>query len=349
MTLVNTPVASPIVDILDVGHGSCIVVRIGAEVLLIDAGPGGPVLEYLRMEGIKHINTILVSHADADHIGGISAILGQPDLRVDNIVWNGDSMKQSTLWVDLVYQLADLQAQGRTTAQQNAHAGLFLKLGAEEEIEVRLLAPGLVLRQLGAGSSLRDGRAISSNTVSVVAQVLVGGEALILVPGDLDQIGYDELSSSEFGSQMKAKYLVLPHHGGLMGTLNQTKKTIAAFVTAVNPEVVFVSNGRGKFNNPRQEVVDAVREAGANLPLSCTQLAANCAVKEISQTAVDGPYSAGWARGQSCQGSTRLTIGDGIGAPLNRLRHIAFLRSQVPKSICSPGDLTVGILQTSSL
>lgn len=310
--------------------------RNGEDVFLIDAGPGGAILEYLRLEGITHIDTIIVSHADADHIGGISAILGQENLRVDNIVWNGDSIKQSTLWKNLVYQLADLQEQGRATAAQNAHDGLCLKIGSGEEVEVRILAPGLVLRQLGAGSSLRDGRQISSNAVSVVAQVFVAGEPVLLVPGDLDQLGYELLSQSSYGSQVKAKYMLLPHHGGLLGTSAQTSATISAFVSAVSPELVFVSNGRGKFNNPRQDVIAAVRSAGADVPVVCTQLAERCAVKELIQAASEGPYSAGWTRGHSCQGTTRLTIGNGVDRPLDRSRHVAFLASSVPERTCAP-------------
>ena len=335
MSAPSPAVDSPIVDILDVGHGSCVVVRSGGEVLLIDAGPGGAILEYLRIEGITHINTIIISHADADHIGGVSAILGQKELRVDRIVWNGDSLKQSTLWKNLVYQLADLQDQGRAAAEQNAHDGLCLKVGNMQDVEVRILAPGLILRQLGAGSSLQDGRSISSNAVSVVAQVVVAGEPLLLVPGDLDSLGYELLAKSSYGSRVKAKYMVLPHHGGLLGTPAQTSETITSFVTAVGPELVFISNGRGKFNNPRQDVINAVRSAGASVPIVCTQIAENCAVKELVQLTVEEPYSVGWTRGYSCQGTTRLSIGNGIDAPLNRSRHLAFLASAVPGRICA--------------
>lgn len=336
MTARESAADSPIVDILDVGHGSCVVVRNGEDVFLIDAGPGGAILEYLRLEGITRINTILVSHADADHIGGISAILGQENLRVDNIVWNGDSMKQSTLWKNLVYQLADLQERGRATVQQNAHDGLCMKVGHGEDVEIRVLAPGVILRQLGAGSTLLDGRQINSNSVSVVAQVFVNGVSVLLVPGDLDQLGYDLLSESPYGSQIGSKYMILPHHGGLMGTPAQTSETISAFVSAVSPELVFVSNGRGKFNNPRRDVVAAVRRAGAEVPVVCTQLAESCAVKELLQATREGPYSAGWGRGHSCQGTTRLAAGNGLGALPDRSRHIAFLTSSVPEPICVP-------------
>jgi len=324
---------SPIVDILDVGHGSCVVIRCGDDVVLIDAGSGGPVLEYLRSEGIDRIHAVLVSHADADHIGGISAILSQ-GIAIDQVVWNGDSMKQSTIWKDLVYQLAALEREGRAAAQQNAHDGFRIAVGSCG-VEILVLAPGLILRQLGAGSTLRDGRAITSNSVSVVAQVVVDGEPLLLVPGDLDQVGYDQLTACISTADLKTKYLVLPHHGGLLGSpAASTAATITALVSAVSPEEVFVSNGRGRFGNPRIEVVNAVRAADPHVLIRCTQLSALCAVRELVQSAANGPYSAGWLRGHSCQGSVRLSRGNGIGAPLDRRRHIDFITSSVPLRIC---------------
>jgi competence protein ComEC len=174
--------------------------------------------------------------------------------------------------------------------------------------------------------------------VSVVAQVIVDGEPLLLIPGDLDQIGYEQLSNRADHSQLKTKYLLLPHHGGLIGVpAVQTAATITSLVASVQPEIVFVSNGRGRYANPRREVVAATRAAVPRIPISCTQLAKTCAVRTILQKETEGPYSYGWERGSSCQGSTRLVYGNGIGAPLDRSRHIDFLASMVPARVCAEG------------
>ncbi|WP_062134506.1 ComEC/Rec2 family competence protein [Demequina aestuarii] len=324
---------SLVIDVLDVGHGSCVVVRSQDEVVLIDAGPGGQVLEYLRTEGITAIASVVVSHADADHIGGISAILSQ-GIDVGKLVWNGDSMKRSALWLDLVYQIAELQNDGVVVASQNAHDDTRLEVGSSKVV-IDLLAPGLILRQLGAGGSLKDGRGIESNTVSVVAQIVVDGEPILLVPGDLDAIAFEFLSNGPHKSRLKTKYLLLPHHGGLLGTPRQTVEVVTALMDAVEPEVVFVSNGRGKFHNPRADVLDSVRKAKARVVVACTQLSRECAVLELMQGPGQAPYSAGWSRGHSCQGSSRISLGNGIGAPLDLSRHAEFLSAQVPASLCT--------------
>lgn len=320
------------VDILDVGHGSCVVVRDQQEVVLIDAGPGGPLLEYLRGEGIKRVSAVVISHADTDHIGGLVALLGQ-SIPIGRILWNGDSVKQSTMWKDLVYLLDDLDRRGITSAQQDASEGLRIPLQSSG-VELRLLAPSLILRRLGAGNTDREGRRIKTNSISVVIQVFVDGEPLILLPGDLDELGYLHLINGTEANALRSRYLVLPHHGGWLGTSTSTSETIAALVTAVEPELVFISNGRGRYGNPRREVVAAVRAVAPSGPISCTQLAESCAVNAIARGGPTSPYSAGWSRGFSCAGTVRLTSGNGIGAPYDRTSHARFLEVSVPQRLC---------------
>ncbi|HEY7378202.1 MAG TPA: DNA internalization-related competence protein ComEC/Rec2 [Steroidobacteraceae bacterium] len=69
--------------VLDVGQGLAAVVRTRSHVLLFDAGPrfrntrsAGElaVVPYLGHVGVRHIDLLVISHADADHSGGVSAV-----------------------------------------------------------------------------------------------------------------------------------------------------------------------------------------------------------------------------------------------------------------------------------
>ena len=69
--------------LLDVGHGLAAVVQTHEHALLFDTGPrygpgfdagGTVILPYLRGQGIARLDTLMVSHADADHIGGLASI-----------------------------------------------------------------------------------------------------------------------------------------------------------------------------------------------------------------------------------------------------------------------------------
>ncbi len=58
---------------IDVGQGDGVLVQAGGESYLIDAGraeEGPNVVDFLRGRGVEHLDGIVVSNPDADHIGG---------------------------------------------------------------------------------------------------------------------------------------------------------------------------------------------------------------------------------------------------------------------------------------
>ena len=72
------------VTLLDVGQGYSLLIFTKNHVLLYDAGPGhhsgfntgnAVVLPYLRSQRIEKLDTMIVSHNDSDHTGGIPAVL----------------------------------------------------------------------------------------------------------------------------------------------------------------------------------------------------------------------------------------------------------------------------------
>lgn len=71
-------------DMLDVGEGLAIVVRTKDYTLVYDAGPSfssgfdtgqAVILPWLRRQGIRQIDTMMISHGDNDHIGGANSLL----------------------------------------------------------------------------------------------------------------------------------------------------------------------------------------------------------------------------------------------------------------------------------
>ncbi|MFS0893956.1 ComEC/Rec2 family competence protein [Microbacterium sp. 179-I 3D3 NHS] len=64
----------------DVGQGDALLVRSGDAVALIDTGPDPALLDAcLRSLGIDHIDLLILTHFDLDHIGGTSAVQGRVD------------------------------------------------------------------------------------------------------------------------------------------------------------------------------------------------------------------------------------------------------------------------------
>jgi competence protein ComEC len=85
--LTSTPAAPAMneawVALLDVGQGLAAVVRTQNHALVYDAGPrvgrsfdagDAVVVPYLRAQGVRRIDTLIISHGDNDHIGGAESV-----------------------------------------------------------------------------------------------------------------------------------------------------------------------------------------------------------------------------------------------------------------------------------
>src|SRR5256885_13970923 len=67
---------------LDVGQGDAILIREGGKTALVDAGHSAKrILPYLQSLDIAVIDLLVATHNDADHIGGIPAVLEAASVR----------------------------------------------------------------------------------------------------------------------------------------------------------------------------------------------------------------------------------------------------------------------------
>jgi len=66
------------VSALDVGQGDATLIRHGPHAVLVDAGPpDGPILDRLDELGVRRLDVLVVTHAQADHDGGAAAVLSE--------------------------------------------------------------------------------------------------------------------------------------------------------------------------------------------------------------------------------------------------------------------------------
>ena len=72
------------VTFLDVGQGDCTIVQTEGHNMLIDAGnndQGESVVAYLLKNGIDTLDYLILTHPDADHIGGADDVLENIDVQ----------------------------------------------------------------------------------------------------------------------------------------------------------------------------------------------------------------------------------------------------------------------------
>ena len=63
------------VSFIDVGKGDCILLQSGQSAALIDTGydrTSGEVISFLRKKGVGHLEFLIITHYDRDHVGGRS-------------------------------------------------------------------------------------------------------------------------------------------------------------------------------------------------------------------------------------------------------------------------------------
>lgn len=259
-------------DIIDVGHGNSTVVRDNDISVIIDSAPGGALLSYLGERAITSVDLFVLSHSDYDHIGGLIAVLNS-EIRVGKVLLNSDGTKDSETWRDLLFALDDAQRLGTIEFEVGITEGELAVPGLVA-CSLDVISPSRALAGLGAGGRSRCGRTITSNTISAVIRVKQGEKGVALLAGDMDSIALSELEHHDL--EMTADLLVYPHHGGLPGE-GDVETFVSRLCRKVRPKAVAFSNGRGRYDNPRPDVIDAVRRNIGSAYICCTQLSERCA------------------------------------------------------------------------
>jgi beta-lactamase superfamily II metal-dependent hydrolase len=322
--------------VLDVGHGSSALV-IGERVLVIDAGPGSALLEYLDQHDIDEIEAIYISHADTDHIRGVIALLGSGRVSIGSVTLNGDAEKGSETWRDLVYDLDDYRRRGSLKFDVGLTEGHLCPTVATG-VEVAVVAPRPRLAALAPGGTDRDGLPVTTNSISAVFRISTPDGPQALLTGDLDMTGLAHVLDA--GLDLSAPVLVFPHHGGHCSRGARTTDDVdfaVRLMDAVTPSFVALSLGRGRHGTPRPEILDVIRRFQSEPRISCTQLSERCSptVPESDPTHLTDRYAAGRRSRKCCAGTIVVPLGSPVSAILPlRAEHESFVELRAPASLC---------------
>ena len=317
-------------SIVDVGHGNAAVVREGDAVAVVDTAVGNALLLFLEQQKISEVDFVLLSHSDADHIGGLIGLLSS-GVRIRKVLINSDASKESEVWRDLIFALDDAQRAGAIEFEVGAYEAV-LEVPGFSDCSMQIIGPSRALVALGVGAKDFEGRLIGTNSISAVVRVLHGEVPVALLAGDLDEVGLKEIERA--GVDARADVLVFPHHGGLPGAAN-VDDFVSRLIRLTSPKAVLFSNGRGKHDNPRSEVVSAVRRCSENVYFGCTQLSRGCSKADSpSSTHLSGKFSAGAAKKGCCAGTVSCSLKAGTVHIDVQEAHTDFVQAQLPGAIC---------------
>ena len=324
---------SPELILVDVGHGNCAILRETNGTVVIDCGPNSTLLDVLDHLNIRDISTILISHADQDHIGGVIDILLNREIKVHNIFLNADALKRTDIWEDLRVAVRD----ARKRAGTNVYVGLTTAQSGQlsiGQVEIEVLAPTPELAMSGVGGEDLAGNRLTSNSMSVVVGLVHNSHRVAILPGDIDEVGLRNLLEDR--DDLSADILVFPHHGGKAGN-TEDEKFAHLLCSLVHPKLILFSIDRNHLVNPREGIIRGIKAAVPNAHIMCTQLSRRCAAqipasdfRHLSNLPAKGLES------NSCCGGTisiKINGTETIDMPLFAL-HRDFVGSKVPTPMC---------------
>ena len=323
----------PNLTILDVGHGQCVVLQDAGGTVVFDAGSGSTLLEFLRESAITEIDAVIISHADSDHISGLVSLLYATTVHVRRVYLNSDATKDSDIWKDLRYAIEDATtgAETEVTIGLTTSRTLEFKRG---DIQIEILYPAPALAMAGPGGKDLRGRKLTPNSMSVVARISYQSIPRLLLAGDIDGVGLENLL--EAFPSLPSDVLLFPHHGGRPSRADPAEFA-NSLSRAVQPNLIVFSIGRGKYNTPRPDIVEGIRSALPNVAIACTQLSKNCAkcVPSLPPTHLASIAAKGQMSQSCCAGSIRLLLEpDAIRYVPPLQYHQNFVTANVTNALC---------------
>ena len=319
--------------VLDVGHGNSAVLTDTERIVVIDTGIGNTLQQYLREEGAEIIDLILLSHADSDHIGGLIHLLASQEFQIERVFLNTDSIKDTDLWDDLIYELNRAHNAEELVFETSLVEGDSSKFD-QDEIQLEILGPSRYLAGKGPGSKDRNERLITTNSISAVVRLSVNGKPVALVPGDIDDVGLEDLIAS--GIDASAPVLVFPHHGGRPGR-GDAEAFAKRVCELVSPTTAIFSIGRGQHGTPRPDIVFEIRKTVPDIRIACTQLSEHCAaaLPGFDPDHLNPEAARGRELHKCCAGTITIYLDDPDAILPPSDLHLEFIRTSAPTALCT--------------
>lgn len=176
-------------------------------------------LNYLHSRGINHLDAVITTHQDADHIGDLPELIKH--IRIDRLIY-GDGIMANSHYRKKVLPL-----------KKTTH---FIPVLAGKVVDVK----GLKLKIL---NPIEPGLGENTDSVTFLAHI---GQLDFLFTGDLDIEGEKRILQKY---SVKADVLKVGHHGSKTSTSPE-------FLQAVKPKIAWISVGRkNRYGHPSPEVL----------------------------------------------------------------------------------------------
>lgn len=218
------------VHFINVGQGaSQLVIGPTGKTILIDAGNNSEektMVDYLRKQNINKIDILIGTHPDADHIGGLDAVISNFDI---GKIYMPKVSSNTKTFEDVLSAIKKKNLKVTT-----AKAGLILDW--ETDATVKIIAPVNTYDEV--------------NNMSAVLKLTYNSTSFLLTGDAESKSEYDILASKE---NIKADVLLVGHHGSNSSTTQQ-------FLDAVNPTYAVIQVGKNSYGHPTDKTIQKLSD-----------------------------------------------------------------------------------------
>lgn len=222
------------VHYINVGQGDSTLIKCGNQAALIDAGDdskGTLIQNYLKKQGIKKLDYLILTHPDTDHIGGAPVIITKFDI---DKVFVSNYEKDNKAYQKLIQALDNKRLKCSTP-----EAGTGYPLGTAT---LTILAPN---------------DEYDNPNDSSIALMVQNGSNKFLFSGDAGEDAEADILSNKM--DVSADVYKAGHHGSKFSTSQD-------FFNAVSPTYAVISCGEGNaYGHPHAETLNTFRMNGVDV------------------------------------------------------------------------------------
>jgi competence protein ComEC len=240
------------VTFLDVGQGdACLIELPDRQTILIDGGATYETLDigraviapYLWDRGITHIDHVVGTHPQLDHIGGLAWTVRQFDV---GRYWHNGTSRDEAFYM----RLQDTLHAHRVPEQIAEEGQMVVDTGP---CRMRVLNPARASKTVLTTGKLNNGSAL--NNRSIVTRLDCGPHSFLFT-ADIETSTIVRLQHDPWFS---ARVVKVPHHGGRT-SLHE------GWIASAPPEVAVISVGRvNSYGHPTVQVLDAYQRQGTRV------------------------------------------------------------------------------------
>jgi len=288
-------------DFWNVGQGDASTITLpDGSLCVIDVGPANSSLSRWFSDSkrnIPDIKYLILTHNDADHVGGLQCILQAPNVRIEKVRLLAEATKngnnRAVTLIEKLYGKVGQEKIGSLVRQEEP-----LTLGSWNNYTLKVYFPNFVENLINH----------SPNTTSAILALCYEDNVCVIWGADNYLKTIDEHIPGEGDSEM----LFGPHHGAPLDFEKEEQKNA---IGNLKPKRCFISAGNG-YKHPNIDYIKIL--AGIKCQAMCSRLSTHCREKGNLKKAVHdsaGYYSIPLSTNDcslQCCGHIRFYLEDGV-------------------------------------